>query len=206
MRTRAVRRGAQRRARDTRPGVGARGPDARSRGSSVPASAGTDRTRCSARRAGRGRVARRRRRPSARGSNRSGFPFAGCCSGRTAICRIARARLCQVRLGMPVGQVQADCRRLGQHQFAIHQHRNAPAWIELQVVGALVRGALAVDQHQFKGDAQFFQQPMRREVGVARVVVALIQWFFLFVVEEGCKCYADCFFNCRRRTLQCIKN
>src|SRR5471030_1277687 len=80
----------------------------------------------------------------------------------------------QPRPGMAVGQMQADRRRLIERQPAIDEHRDAASRVELEVLGAFVFVLVAVDQHQLIFRTDFLQQDMRREIGIAGVIVELV--------------------------------
>jgi hypothetical protein len=73
----------------------------------------------------------------------SGIWPAPCSSATPATCRSARARRAhagrQAGLRVRVDQVQHDGGGFVEHQLAVHQHRDQPVRVELQVGGRLVR-------------------------------------------------------------------
>ena len=83
----------------------------------------------------------------------------------------AAQRRRQPRRCEAVGQVQADRLRLVQHQAVVLQHRDQAVGIEREVGRRLVFAPGAIHQHPLERHRQFVQQHVRREAGVAWVVV-----------------------------------
>ena len=65
-------------------------------------------------------------------------------------------------------------RGLEQHEVAVDEHRDAAGRIEPEVLGALVRILIAIDQRQFVGRADLLEQHVGREVRIAREVVEFV--------------------------------
>ncbi len=75
------------------------------------------------------------------------------------------------RIRMHVREVQTDGRRLVQHQIAVHEHRDLPVRVELQEVSRLVRSVGAVHQRELERHAELLEQHVRRQAGIAGIVV-----------------------------------
>jgi hypothetical protein len=75
---------------------------------------------------------------------------------------------------MPIDQVQANRRGFGQDQIAIDQNRDEARGVQSEVLARLVLAFLAIHEHQPVGNAHFFEQDVRSEVGVGWVVVKIV--------------------------------
>ena len=76
--------------------------------------------------------------------------------------------------GMAVGEMQADCGSFEKNQITIDQHGYPSGRIEGEIFGALVRMLIAIDENEFVGRADLFQNHVRREIGVAGIEIKLI--------------------------------
>lgn len=79
----------------------------------------------------------------------------------------------QLGFRMCIGEMQSNGSRLIQHQAAVLEHRDEPIGIELQILLALMRSAISVDEDQPMLNSDLLEQDMRREADVAGIVVKL---------------------------------
>ena len=79
----------------------------------------------------------------------------------------------ELRVRVPVGQVEADGGGLVEDEVAFHEYRDLPVRIQLQVLGRSVGRVGAVDEHELERRTDLLKQHVGRQAGIAGVVVEL---------------------------------
>ena len=80
--------------------------------------------------------------------------------------RLARRRH-ELRLGMPLAEIEQDRGGLVHHQIVVQEGRHAGVGIELEIVGAPLLAGLGIHEDKLVVAADLVQHGMRRHVGAA---------------------------------------